>query len=117
MSSSLVISVARHDATTAAQLAALGRQTFQDTFAANNRPEDMAAYLAAAFSPEKQLAELADANTVFLIALMQRDMVGYAKLGFNSKLVVEPNKAPEQRVEIERLYVREDWIGTGLGAS
>ena len=77
----------------------------------------MAVYLAAAFSPEKQLAELADANTVFLVAQMQREMVGYAKLGFNSKLGVEPGKTPEQRVEIERLYVRQDWIGTGLGAS
>ncbi|HEX8424827.1 GNAT family N-acetyltransferase [Hymenobacter sp.] len=117
MSSPLLITVARRSAATAAQLAALGHQTFHDTFAADNRPEDIAAYLAASFSPEKQLAELEDADTVFLLARMQQELVGYAKLRFNSLLGLEPGKAPDQRLEIERLYVREDWIGTGLGAS
>jgi len=117
MSSPLVITIARRNAATAVQLAALGHQTFQDTFAADNRPEDMAAYLAAAFSPEKQLAELEDPNTIFLLAQMQQELIGYAKLEFNSTLGVEPGKVPDQRVEISRLYVREDWIGTGLGAT
>jgi ribosomal protein S18 acetylase RimI-like enzyme len=117
MSSPLVVSVARRNAATAAQLAALGRQTFQDTFAADNRPEDMAAYLAATFSEEKQLAELEDKDTVFLLARMQQELVGYAKLNFHSILGVEPGKASDLRVEIARLYVREDWVGTGLGAS
>ncbi|MBO0357108.1 GNAT family N-acetyltransferase [Hymenobacter sp. BT186] len=117
MSSPLVISVARRNAATAAQLAALGRQTFQDTFAADNSPEDMAAYLAATFSEEKQLAELEDKDTVFLLARMQQELVGYAKLNFNSTLGVEPGKKPDVRMEIARLYVREDWVGTGLGAS
>ena len=117
MSSPLVISVARRNTATAAELAALGHQTFQDTFAADNRPEDMAAYLADSFSPEKQLAELEDANTVFLLARMQQELVGYAKLQFNSKLGVPSGKEPDQRVEVARLYVREDWIGTGLGAT
>ncbi len=117
MSSPLLITVARRNAATAAQLTALGRQTFQDTFAADNRPEDMAAYLAANFSPEKQLAELEDADTVFLLARMQQELVGYAKLRFNSTLGVEAGNTPDKRVEVERLYVREDWIGTGLGAT
>lgn len=117
MSSPLVISIARRNAATAAQLAELGRQTFQDTFAADNRPEDMAAYLAATFSPEKQLQELEDPNTVFLLVRMQQEVVGYAKLALNSVLGVEPGKTPDQRLEVERLYVREDWIGTGLGTT
>ncbi len=77
----------------------------------------MAAYLAANFSLDKQLAELEEADTVFLLARMQQELVGYAKLRFKSLLGLEPGKAPDQRVEIERLYVRGDWIGTGLGAS
>jgi ribosomal protein S18 acetylase RimI-like enzyme len=117
MSSPLLISVARRNAAVATQLADLGRQTFQDTFGADNRPEDMAAYLAANFSAEKQLAELEDVDTVFLLARMHQELVGYAKLRFNSKLGVEAGKTPDVRMEIERLYVREDWIGTGLGAT
>ncbi|UOG74329.1 GNAT family N-acetyltransferase [Hymenobacter tibetensis] len=117
MSSPLLISIARRTAAVATQLADLGRQTFQDTFAADNRPEDMAAYIAANFSAEKQLAELEDTDTVFLLARMQQELVGYAKLHFNSTRGVEANKTPDARVEIERLYVRQDWIGTGLGAT
>ena len=39
-------------------LAEMGARTFYDAFAADNTPEDMAVYLAASFSPEKQAAEL-----------------------------------------------------------
>ena len=47
-------------ASDAALMAELGARTFSETFAADNTPEDMAAYLAASFSPEQQAAELAD---------------------------------------------------------
>ena len=114
MLSSLRIAVAKRNAATAMQLADLGRQTFHETFAATNEPDDMAAYLAATFSPEKQSAELSDLNTIFLLAQAQQEVVGYAKLHVGSAL--EPNKSTEKRLEIERLYVRAEWIGTGLGA-
>lgn len=117
MPTPLSISVAKRNAETAAQLAALGRQTFQEAFAADNRAEDMAAYLDANFTPERQLAELQDPHVVFLLARMQQQLVGYTKLRFGSTLGVEPGKTPDQRMEIERLYVQEDWIGTGLGAA
>lgn len=117
MTSPLRLLVAKRSAATAAQLAALGRQTFHETFAAQNSPEDMAAYLDAHFSPEAQLAELQDADTIFLLAQMVQEVVGYAKLRLHSTLGLEPDKTPEDRLEVERLYVLEDWIGTGLGAT
>jgi len=39
----------------AALLSAFAARTFHDTFAADNRPEDMAAYVAATFTPGRQL--------------------------------------------------------------
>lgn len=117
MTSPLRILVAKRTAAVAAQLADLGRRTFHDTFAPHNRPEDMTAYLTATFSPELQLAELQDANTLFLQAQMVQQVVGYAKLKLNSALGNDLTKTPEKRLEIERLYVAEDWIGTGLGAA
>lgn len=117
MSSPLRIAVAKRTAPVAAQLAELGRQTFQSTFAADNRPEDMAAYLVENFNPEKQLIELQDPQTLFLLAYMQQKLVGYAKLRFDATLGLEPSKPATGRMEIERLYVREDWLGTGLGAT
>ena len=122
MSSPLRISPAKANAATAAQLADFGRQTFSSTFSATTRPEDMAAYLAATFTPDVQLADLRDPNTTVLLAQMQGQLVGYAKLRDNSALglpeilAADPAEAAG-RLEIAALYVAEDWIGTGLGAA
>ncbi|RTQ53262.1 GNAT family N-acetyltransferase [Hymenobacter gummosus] len=117
MSSPLRIIAAKRTAAIAAQLAEFGRQTFSDTYAAQNRPEDMAEYLAEHFGPEQQLAELQDANTVFFLALMQQQLVGYAKLYVGSGLGAEAGADVRTRAELQRLYVQEDWQGTGLGAA
>lgn len=117
MSSPLQIVVAKRTAAVAAQLAELGRQTFHETFAVDNKPEDMTAYLEANFGPEQQMAELQNPAVVFLLAHMQQVPVGYAKLLIGSELGIVEGKSPADRLEIERLYVREDWIGTGLGAA
>lgn len=117
MTSPLRISVAKRNPATAAQLAEMGRRMFHDTYATQNRPEDMAAYEAATFGPDLQMAELQDPDTIFLLAQMVQEVVGYAKLKLHSTLGLHPEKTPEERLEIERLYVAEDWIGTGLGAS
>lgn len=117
MSFPLRISVAKRNAATAAQLAELGRRLFHETYATQNTPEDMAAYEAQNFYPEKQLAELQDPNTVYLLAQLDQEVVGYAKLKLHSTLGIDPAKTPEERLEVERLYVSEDWIGTGLGAA
>ncbi|RSK37092.1 GNAT family N-acetyltransferase [Hymenobacter metallilatus] len=117
MSSPLQIQVAKRTAAAAARLAEIGQRMFHDTYATQNSPEDMAAYEAAAFGPDKQLAELQDPDTIFLVAYLVQEIVGYAKLRLHSALGLDPTKTPEDRLEIERLYVAEDWIGTGLGAA
>ena len=95
-------------------LAELGERTFVETFAADNRPEDMAAYLATAFGPEQQLAELTDAHSTFLIAEVDGVAAGYAKL--------HPGRTPEsitgeRPIELVRLYVSKAWLGRGVGAA
>jgi diamine N-acetyltransferase len=95
-------------------LATLGRKTFFDSFAADNRPEDMAAYLADAFSPEKQASELADPLSVFLIAETGDERAGYARL------LQSPAPAcisSERPIQLVRLYACERWIGRGTGAA
>lgn len=117
MSSPLRISVAKANAATAARLADLGRQTFQETFAAHNTEADMAAYLAATFGPDKQLAQLQDPATTFLLAEMQGQAVGYAQLLQPSPLGLPPGQQTTRQLEIKQLYVADDWIGTGLGGA
>lgn len=98
----------------AALLAELGAKTFSDTFAADNTPENMAAYLAAAFSPAKQAAEIAEPGALFLIAEIDGNEVGYTRL--------HEGPAPEcitgrRPIEIARFYARKEWIGGGVGGA
>lgn len=95
-------------------LTELGAQTFSETFAADNTPEDMAAYLASSFGPGQQAAELADPESSFLMAEIDQVAVGYAKL--------HPGIAPEcvtgdHSIELVRLYVLQAFIGYGIGAA
>jgi hypothetical protein len=50
------VTLRRATAEDATLLAELGARTFRDAFAADNTPDDMAAYLAQAFAPARQAA-------------------------------------------------------------
>ncbi|GAB4426973.1 MAG: GNAT family N-acetyltransferase [Anaerolineae bacterium] len=95
-------------------LAEVGAETFFDSFAADNTPENMAAYLAAAFSPQKQRAELAAPNSRFFMAEVAGETAGFAQLKFGA---TPAEVAGRQPVEIARLYARKAWIGRGIGAA
>lgn len=98
----------------AALLAELGARTFTETFAEINTPEDMAAYLAAAFTTEQLEAELRDPASTFLIAEADGVPAGYAKLyaGQPEACIVGPRP-----VELVRLYVLREFLGRAAGAA
>lgn len=97
-----------------ALLAELGARTFSETFAVDNTPENMAAYLADTFSPAQLAADLVDPRCLFQIAETDGLAVGYAML--------RTGEAPEQvtgerPIELVRLYVSRDSLGSGVGAA
>lgn len=101
----------------AAMLAALGRRTFVDTFAADNTPEDMAAYLTHAYGVEQQAAELALPDAVFLIAEAEGGAAGYVYLRQAPLPAHITDPAPGQpgpSIEIARFYVDAPWHGKGI---
>jgi ribosomal protein S18 acetylase RimI-like enzyme len=98
----------------AALLAELGARTFSETFAADNTAEDMAAYLATAFSPAQQMAELADPSCWFLIAETNEGALGYAMLRSGNVLDSVTGDKP---IELVRLYVAQESLGSGVGAA
>jgi diamine N-acetyltransferase len=106
------VSIRRAGALDAALLAELGARTFRDTFAADNTPEDMAAYIAANFTAEKIGAELADEAIRFLIADVDGTTAGYAMLHRGD---VPAGVVAERPVELRRIYVDSDWLGRGVG--
>ena len=106
--------IRRGKAEDAGLLAELGARTFSETFAEDNTPENMAAYLALAFSPEQQAAELADPHAVFQIAENNGVAIGYAMIRSGD---VPPEVTGEKPIELVRLYVARESLGGGVGAA
>lgn len=95
-------------------VSAFARRVFHDTFAADNDPADMAAYLADAFAPEKQAAELAEANCTCLLAECDGALAGMAYVIDRSSSDVV---AGAHLVELQRFYVDTPWHGRGVAAA
>ena len=93
-------------------LAEFAARTFSDTFAAANRPEDIAAYLPSAYGVPQQSSELADPDVVTLIAdEASKTLAAYAMLrrGPTPDCVSD-----DAAVEVWRFYVDRPWHGSGL---
>lgn len=97
----------------AALLAELGERTFAETFAADNRPEDMTAYFAEAFGVTQQRAELVDPDSTTFIAGVEGCAAGYAQLHAGAVPSLVTGARP---VQLARLYVLREWLGRGVGA-
>ncbi|HMG37067.1 MAG TPA: GNAT family N-acetyltransferase [Blastocatellia bacterium] len=108
------VSIRRAEADDAELLARIGAETFTQTFAAVNTPEDMREYLASAFSTEIQAAELRNSAATFLIASIDGEAAGYAKL---DETVAPDDVAGERPVELVRFYVEARWHGRGVSHS
>lgn len=94
-------------------LAEIGATTFYDSYANDIAADDIADYLEASFGTEKQAAELADRSGCFLIAEVDGNTAGYARL---LESEAPPDVTP-QAIELQRIYVRQEYIGRGIGAA
>jgi ribosomal protein S18 acetylase RimI-like enzyme len=97
-------------------LSRLAATTFRETFERENAPEDMARYLAEAFTPEQQAAEIADPASTVLLAEYHgesggTELVGYAHLIAGP--VPEAVRGPAP-LELKRIYVARAWHGQGV---
>ncbi len=93
-------------------LSELGARTFYDTFAKDNTPENITAYLKSSFSPEIQRKELAEPDVIFLITEYEGTPIGYAQLILDSKDEVIKGFQP---LEIRRIYASQEHLGKGVG--
>jgi ribosomal protein S18 acetylase RimI-like enzyme len=94
------------------ELREIAYSTYDDAFRHLNTPENMQAYLDAAFERGKLLAELEDPGSAFYFLYMDDALVGYLKL--NEGPSQTDLKDPDS-LEIERIYVVPGWQGQGLG--
>lgn len=98
----------------AKMLAELSFRTFYDAFHDHpkNAPEDMAAYMDSAFSVETISGEIADENSIFILAESEEVAVGYAKVTIGG---LEEGIDARRPIELNRLYATQDQIGKGVG--
>jgi ribosomal protein S18 acetylase RimI-like enzyme len=96
----------------AKMLSELAARTFYDTFAKDNTPENIDAYLKKSFSPEIQFNELSQPDVIFLIAESEGIPIGYIQLILNSKDKAIKGIKP---LEIRRIYASQEYLGKGVG--
>jgi len=106
------VTIRRGTVEDAGLLSELAARTFSETFAADNTPEDLAEYIATSFNIARLTSELEDPASNFLIAEVDGNAAGYARLHDG-----EPEKCIEgaNPVELVRLYVLREWLGRGVG--
>jgi GNAT superfamily N-acetyltransferase len=99
----------------AEMLTDLAYKTFRDAFHDHpkNAPEDLADYMQKAFNLEQVRSELADKNSIFLVAEIENEPAGYVRLILDS---IEPEITATKPIELNRLYSKQEFLGKGVGA-
>jgi ribosomal protein S18 acetylase RimI-like enzyme len=100
------------DASDAALIAQISQQTFYETFAVFNSKENMDKFMTEQFSIEKLMAEVGAPNNIFLLAMENDEVLGYARLRENNK---PPELGNANTIEIARIYAVTSSIGKGVG--
>jgi GNAT superfamily N-acetyltransferase len=96
----------------AAFLAEFGARVFFESYAEQNDPANMAAYLARSFSVQKQTEELLQPGSIFFIARQGNEPVGYARMQTGHAPTCITGKNP---IELVRMYSVKSMIGKGVG--
>ena len=95
----------------AAELAELGERSFRETFAADNRPEDIEAYVTVTYSLAKQRSDLLDPDRTTLLVHADDRLIAYAQLRDGA---VPDAVAGPSPIELLRFYVDRPWHGQGI---
>jgi ribosomal protein S18 acetylase RimI-like enzyme len=93
-------------------IADLSRQTFYDAFAAANNPEDIEKFMNEQFTREQLMAEVTDPASIFLLATVEGEVAGYARL---REVPNPPELGNTPAIEIARIYSITQTIGKGVG--
>ena len=87
--------------------------TFTETFAKDNTPEDTQKYIETNFSDEKMLSEIKTEGSYFYIAFLEEKPVAYLKLNIGE---AQTEKQGDDSMEIQRIYVLSEFKGKRIGS-
>lgn len=90
----------------------IGIETFNDTFAEQNKPENMRAYLEKAFAETKMEQELNTPDSSFFFIRHGEQLAGFLKVNIGT---AQSEPMGDDSLEVERIYVRKAFKRMGLG--
>jgi ribosomal protein S18 acetylase RimI-like enzyme len=90
----------------------ISKQTFIETFADVNTPENMENYIQENFNPVQVASEINNPESTFYLATLDKETIGYLKINFGNTQTEIFNK---QAIEIHRIYVLKAFIGKKIG--
>jgi len=94
-------------------LVELSITTFRDTFGPDNGKEDMDKYVAEEMNAGKLSEELREGNNYIFLAWYNGTLAGYAKVRPNKEPGIESNSP----LELERIYVRQQYTRKKIGVA
>ena len=86
--------------------------TFNETFSPMNTKENMKAYLRNAFTIKRLKGEISNPFSKFFFIYCNGVLAGYLKVNVNE---AQTENMGEDALEIERIYIREEFQKKGLG--
>lgn len=92
-------------------LSKMSSEIFYATFGESSNPEQMAAYLASAFSESQLSSEIAQSESWFYIVLHNENICGYFKINSGN---AQTEAKPEHYLEIQRIYLYPEYHGKGI---
>jgi ribosomal protein S18 acetylase RimI-like enzyme len=90
----------------------ISKQSFTETFAAINTPENMEKYLQESFNTAQLTAEINNSDSPFYIAFWNNEPVGYLKLNLGD---AQTETVEDATLEIQRIYVLQAFHGKKIG--
>jgi len=90
----------------------ISRQTFHETFAAQNTEGNMKKFLDEWYASDKLNQELKDPDSEFYFAMLGDQVIGYLKLNFGQS---QTELKDRSALEIERIYVLKEFQGQKVG--
>lgn len=90
----------------------IGIETFVDTFAAQNKPENMQVYLEKAFDEQRLAQEVNQPGSTFYLLEEDGESAGFLKLNVGD---AQSEPMGDEALEIERIYIRRAFKRRGFG--
>jgi ribosomal protein S18 acetylase RimI-like enzyme len=90
----------------------IASQTFRETFALVNTPENIINYLAESFNTTQLTTELTNLESFFYVATLDEKTIGYLKINFGK---AQTEIIDKQALEVQRIYVLQEFHGKKVG--